>query len=166
MPQANNERSARPRVVVIGVGNAQRGDDAVGHVVAQRLAQELGEQQTIQIVLESGEGTRLMTAWSGTEAAILIDAAIGQATPGTVHRLDAIAQPVTHSWLRCSTHAFGVAEAIELARTLQDLPRSLLVYAIEGEAFVVGTPLSQAVEGAIPEVIAQIRRDLARFAGP
>jgi hydrogenase maturation protease len=59
-----------------------------------------------------------------------------------------------------------VAEAIELARTLQDLPRSLLVYAIEGEAFVVGTPLSQAVEGAIPEVIAQIRRDLARFAGP
>jgi hydrogenase maturation protease len=49
------------------------------------------------------------------------------AAPGTIRRLDAIAQPFPKGAFRRSTHAFGVAEAIELSRAMGELPKSLVV---------------------------------------
>ena len=54
--------------------------------------------------------------------------------------------------LRSSTHAFGVADAVELARALDRLPERLDVYAIEGASFAAGAPLSPAVAAAIDEL--------------
>ena len=45
-----------------------------------------------------------------------------------------------------STHVFGVGEAIELARVLEQLPPILIVYAIEGENFSTGIGLTSKVE--------------------
>jgi hydrogenase maturation protease len=63
----------------------------------------------------------------------------------------------------CSTHAFGVAEAIELARVLQQLPSRLVVYGVEGAHFDIGCDLSAAVLQAVPEVVQQVRQDIAAF---
>ena len=41
-----------------------------------------------------------------------------------------------------STHAVGIGEAIELARTLDRLPGRLIVYAVEGHRFDAGLGLS------------------------
>ena len=50
---------------------------------------------------------------------------------------------------RPSTHAFGLAEAIRLARMLDRLPQELTVYGIEAAHFSAGAPPSAAVlEGA------------------
>jgi hydrogenase maturation protease len=154
-----------PALVVIGVGNPYRGDDAVGHEVVRRLGQELGACEQVRLLLESGEGTRLMAAWQGAETAMLIDAVWSGAEPGTVHRFDAVTQPIQGVWWRTSTHTFGVAEAIALARILQELPARLLVYGIEGGSFAPGTGLSRAVAGVVPEVVAQLRQDIAACTG-
>src|ERR1039457_2451863 len=50
---------------------------------------------------------------------------------------------------RCSTHAFGVAEAVQLARVLERLPRRLLIYGIEGRRFDLGSaPSVEVVEAS------------------
>ena len=54
--------------------------------------------------------------------------------------------------LRSSTHAFGVSDAVELARSLDRLPGRLEVYAIEGASFVAGDRLSPSVERAVAEL--------------
>jgi hydrogenase maturation protease len=88
------------------------------------------------------DGFALLDALAGVEAAILIDAVQSGAAPGTVHRFDAAAQALPPTLLRCSTHALGVAEAVELARALGQLPARLAVYGVEGADFDIGDGLS------------------------
>jgi hydrogenase maturation protease len=159
-----NPTQATSQLVIIGVGHPYRGDDAVGHVVAGCLAKELGEQGQIRLLLEPGEGTRLMAAWKSAGIVILIDATLSGAEPGTLYRIDAVHQSLVHTWWRCTTPAFGVAEAIEFARLLHELPAHLLVYGIEGASFATGAPLSEAVERVIPKVLLQVRHDIASLA--
>ena len=80
---------------------------------------------------------------------VVVDAARSGAAPGTVRRFDARSQPLPVRSLRSSTHAFGVADAIELARSLGRLPERVEVYAIEGASFVAGDSLSPSVERAV-----------------
>jgi hydrogenase maturation protease len=136
--------------LIIGIGNEYRGDDAVGLIVARRLKERLAGSFTV--LEQSGDGAALMEAWQGAETVIIIDAVMSGAAPGTIHRFDASVQPLPKDTFRCSTHAFGVAEAIELSRALSELPQSLVVYGIEGKNFAAGVGLSSEVEKAVGEV--------------
>ena len=143
--------------LLIGIGNAYRNDDGVGPVVIRELqAKGLPDTSCIE---SDGDGATLIDAWSTDSKVILIDAVSSGAKPGTIHRFDALAQPIPASLSFLSTHAFGVAEALRLARALHRLPASLLVYGIEGKNFAVGADLSPEVEHAAHEVVEQIVKE-------
>jgi hydrogenase maturation protease len=134
-------------VVVIGVGNAARGDDAAGLVVARRVGGREHE----------GDPLALLEAWEGAATAVVIDAVRSGAVPGTVHRFEAGDAALPARLRRStSTHAVGLAEAIELARALDRLPPRLIVYGIEGERFTAGAELSPAVAAAVEVVAAAV----------
>ena len=149
------------RIGVIGIGNEARGDDAVGLVVARHLRHDAQDNVTVQEV--RGEGFGLLDRWQSTDAVILIDASRSGAPPGTIHRLEPLLQTIPHGLFSCSTHAFGVAEAIELARVLHQLPPRLVVYGVEGACFDIGSEMSAAVLRAVPDVVRQVRQDIAVF---
>ena len=137
------------RIVVIGIGNALRGDDGAGVAVAERL----------HAVTCDEEPSRLIEAWEGADAAVLIDTVVSGAPPGTVHRFDASDGPIAARELRSSTHAIGLAETIELARALGRLPRRVVVYGIEGASFEAGAPLSPEVVDAVNRLAAMIEEE-------
>lgn len=145
------------RVVVIGVGNLDRGDDAAGREVARRL-RAAGERH-VDIVELDGEATRILAALEGVEDAVLIDACLSGAPAGAIHRFDAAGLPAAASF-GLSSHGFGLAEAIDLGKTLGALPRRCIVYAIEAESFERGKPVSDAVARAIDEVTEQVRNEI------
>jgi hydrogenase maturation protease len=147
-------------LLVIGVGNALRGDDAVGLVVLERLRAAL---PAVPMREESGEGAALMEAWAAAQQVFIIDATASGAAPGTIHRLDAQAQPIPAEFFHYSTHDFGVAEAIEMARVLGRLPASLVIYGIEGSSFNFGAELTPAVARAVPEVVQRLQQEIARL---
>ena len=126
----------------------------MGLVVARRLREAAPE--SVRVLEESGEGAGLMESWQDADTVILIDAVHSGAKPGTLHRLDAHLQPLAKKFFRFSTHAFGVAEAIELARALGRLPPRLIVYGVEGKSFEAGVGLSPEVEAAAPEVVERV----------
>jgi len=145
--------------LVIGVGNALRGDDAAGLHVARRLT-----ARGVEGVHEaSGETASLMELWQGASCVFLADAAQSGAEPGTVTRLDASSHPLPAAFLHCSTHAFGVAEAVELARSLGSLPPRIIVFGIEGGSFEHGAPLSPAVEAGVRKAVEMIEAELDEF---
>ena len=72
-----------------------------------------------------GEPVGLIEEWTGADAVIVVDAVSSGAPPGTIHRLDPLAEPIPAALSQGSTHAFGLAETIELARALDRLPRRL-----------------------------------------
>jgi hydrogenase maturation protease len=141
-------------VIVIGVGNAFRGDDGAGLAVAGRLRELSPEGIDVREV--DGDASALVHAWSDADRVVVVDAAASGATPGTVRRFDACSGPLPASHVRSSTHAFGVPDAVELGRALGRLPRSLEVYAIEGASFEAGEPLTPAVMRAVDEVASEL----------
>ena len=147
--------------MIIGVGNSDRGDDAAGWLAARRL-RSLG----LDAREHSGEGVALLEAWTGAGRVILIDAVVTGAPPGTITVWDARNAPLQREAFRCSTHAFGVAEGVELARTLDRLPASLTIYGIEAQQFQPGAELSPAVSGAIEKLVERIAREVARCTNP
>jgi hydrogenase maturation protease len=153
------ERPARG--VVIGIGNPDRGDDGLGRAVARRLAGAL--PAGVALVEETGEAARLVSRLQAADAAILVDASASGAAPGTIRCLDVAASPLPAGLFALTTHGVGLAEAIELARALGTLPPRCTVYAIEGEAFGLGAPLSPAVAAAVVDVAARIAAETATW---
>ena len=138
---------------MLGVGNAYRGDDAVGLAVAGRVRERAPE---LEVVVCEQEPIQLLDAWTGADLALLVDAVSSGAPPGTVHRLDATAEPVPATVFRGSTHAFGVAEVVELGRALGRLPGRLLVFGVEGAAFSAGDELTPAVAAAVEPLVEEL----------
>jgi len=136
----------RASVVVIGVGNALRHDDAVGLEVARRLRERAGAEG-IEVLEQEGEAIALLDMWEQADAVVLVDAARSGSAPGTIHRVDATFEPVPAQLLgSSSTHAVGIDEAIELARALGRLPARVVVYGVEGRRFEAGIGLSEEIE--------------------
>lgn len=150
------------RLLVIGIGQEWRGDDAAGLLIARRLREMLGPELAIQE--KSGAAGDLLAAWQGAAAVILADAVRGGGPPGEIYRF-----PVHETALPAdlfpatSSHAWGVAQAVALGQALQQLPPFLVVYGIEGQDFGIGQTLSPAVAQAIPRAARLIRQEIEEF---
>ncbi len=152
----SGDRSSR--IVIIGVGNEYRGDDAIGLIAARRLRERLGSQADIREL--SGEGAAVIDAMQNANNAIIIDAAESGADPGTVFRYDATSERIPTGHFHYSTHAFSVAEAVETARALGQLPKMVIVYGIEGKSFDYGENLSPGLDDAVEVVVDRILSEL------
>jgi len=149
-------RGTVPSGLVVGIGNRLRGDDAAGCLVADALL--AGPHPGFDIVTSDGNVSTLLD-WFGRYSAIaLVDAVLGAeaARPG---RWDVLAAPLPRSWSRASSHAFGVAEAVELARVLGKLPRRLVAYGVPARDFGFAAPLSAPARRGVSRTAARIRRE-------
>jgi hydrogenase maturation protease len=142
------------RVVVIGIGNPDRGDDAFGRMVAGRLRGRLPRH--VRLIEQDGEATSLLEQLASSDTAILIDAAVSGGEPGDIQRFDAVSKPLPAARFGLSTHGFGLGEAIELARILGQLPPRCFVYVVEAASFELGAALSPELVPAIDEVAARV----------
>jgi len=147
------------RVVVIGVGNALRGDDAAGLAVAERIRTHAGENVDVRICEE--EPTRLIDAFGDADVAFVVDAVATGAPAGTMHRFDASSAPIPSTELRSSTHALGIGETLELARALGRLPRTTVVFGVEGSKFTAGEHLTPAVAKGVARTAATLLEEVA-----
>ena len=134
-----------------------RGDDAVGLLAARRLCQDLGDR--VEVIEAEMVGVGIVELMKGVRVAILIDAARSGQRPGTIHRLDASTGPIAVGMFPSSSHALGVSEALELARVLGVLPKTVIVYGIEVGDTEAGQPLSPPVVRALEEVVARVIRE-------
>ncbi len=136
--------------LVIALGNRQRGDDAVGPLVADRLVARAPGVEVLEGALDP---MALVNAWEGRPSVIVVDAASSGAPPGTIHRPGAHGDPLPKEIARCSSHGGGLAEALALARALGRSPPALRLYAIEAASCEAGEPLSPRVAAALEDVV-------------
>ena len=141
--------AARP--VLIGVGTPYAGDDAAGLLVAERLA-ALADPG-FDIRTSQGIAADIVTLMQDRDQALLIDACRSDASPGTIHKLDATTETLPTYLTNTSTHGMGLAEAIGLAKALGTLPARCAIWAIEGRSFELGAALAPEVEAAIENCV-------------
>ncbi len=151
-----------PQVLIIGIGQEWRGDDAAGLLVARQLRRTAGSGVTV--LENSGALTDLLAAWQGAEAAILVDALTAGSPPGEIYRFPVHEKPLPPDLFpAASSHAWGVARALALGRVLRQLPPYLVVYGISGRDFGLGAGLSAEVARALPEASRQIRQEVEAY---
>jgi hydrogenase maturation protease len=134
---------------VVCLGNALRGDDGAGPEVARRL-----REHRIAALAETPES--LLSGWDRGEDVVVVDSVRSGAPPGTVHRIDARREPLPAGMTSGSTHLLGLADAVELARVTDRLPRTLEIIGIEGATFELGAGLTPAVELAVERVVREL----------
>ncbi len=143
------------RPLILGIGNEYRQDDAAGILVARALAAD--PPPGWEVREHHGEGTGLMALWKGRRWVILVDAVTSGGLPGQLHDIPAYLQPLPADFLAFSSHAFGLAQAIEMSRLLGDLPPRLEVIGIEAAGFAQGAAMTPDVVRALQGAIRTIR---------
>jgi len=137
-------------LLVIGVGNPDRGDDAAGWIAAKRVADRCqgwvgGGPGKVRVCQSAGDPASLIDAWDGAEDVVVIDAVVTGGPVGTVCVVDLLRQPGFPVGRQVSSHGMGPAEAVALARSLDTLPASLTLVGIEAKSFTPGDGLSPGV---------------------
>jgi len=147
-------------VLIVGVGNPDRGDDGAGRAVARRLGRR--KPPDARIVETEGEATALLALMESAAAVYFIDACVSGEPAGHIHRIDVTRCDLPAASFGMSSHGFGLTEAVALAKTLQRLPPCCVVYAIEAAGFDLCAPLSQAVDRAVDVVVVALLREIER----
>jgi hydrogenase maturation protease len=168
MSDAVDQKAAVRKILVACLGNPERGDDALGTMVAQKLAGRLPAD--VALAVRGGDMLSLIDDWAGFDALVCVDAAAPMGDPGRIHRIDLDSDELPRNMSLSSCHAFGLVDAISLARTLKCAPQDIIVYAVEGCSFDGGALMTEAVAAAASEVahrviaeIGQLRRSRAEF---
>ncbi len=137
-------------MLIVGVGNEWRRDDGAGIEVARRVRDAAG-RAGVEVHEQQGELSGLVDLWRGVDRVVLVDTMRARLPAGAVRRFDASHAPLPASVNgSTSTHAFGLSDAIELARTLDRLPARVIVYGIQADRFEAGAGLSQPLTAALP----------------
>lgn len=150
--------------VIIGMGNPQLTDDGVGSAVAYAVAGQVGADRLTVIELHTG-GMRLMEAMAGFRRAVVVDAMVTGAVPGTVVRFDANNFVTTKN--SYSSHDTDFATALTMGELLGvALPEQISFWGIEAaECVLFGESLTPEVAAAVPRAVALIVDELLRDGG-
>jgi len=170
MAGAPGRRPGIGRSLVVGLGSPDRGDDAIGPIVAGVVARTVAARQLPDVVVvEREDPTSLVDLMDpngpdgGSDTVVIIDAVRSGAAAGTIAVLEAGAGApgLGASGARldpgpAGTHGFGLAGALELARALDRLPPRVVIIGVEATDFAHGVPLSDAVEAAVGPAVAAV----------
>lgn len=157
------DRNQDNDVILIGVGNPLRGDDGAGREILRRLKSCL-RRDRVAFAECSGDGADLMSTWEGYGRVYFFDAVMNQGKPGRVHRWDANEQAIPSDYFRYSSHAFSLAEAIEMGKVLDRLPGAAIIYGVEGLSFEHGERLTEPVLDGIDQVVTRVRQEVTGYA--
>jgi hydrogenase maturation protease len=153
----------RPRkTLVLGLGNPILTDDGVGLVVAARLRADLAGAAGVEIDEEYNGGLRLMERLAGYDRAVIIDAIVSGAAPGTLHLLSVEDMPTQRT---AGAHDVSLPTALELGRQaglpLPD-PSCIRIIAVEAaDVTTFGESLTPEVAAAVPRAVRAVHAALA-----
>lgn len=156
-----DQRAVPRKVLVVGLGNPDRGDDGIGALVAKALAGRLPADVTL--IARSSDMMSLIEDWAGFDALVCVDAAAPMGAPGRVHRINLTIDELPSGMSFTSSHAFGLADTVRLARALKLAPQDIVVYAVEGCCFDGGEPVTVDVAAAAGEVAHRIIAEVDRL---
>ncbi len=150
-------------LVVIGCGNLNRSDDAVGVRVVQQLRRQFGESlpDGVRLFDAGTGGIEVMFQARGARGLIVVDACRSGSDAGAIFRLpgseiDTMHQPTY------SLHDFRWDHAVHAGRRIfgADFPEDLTVYLVEAGSLELGTELTAPVSRAVTRVCEHVTQSI------
>ncbi len=161
------------KVLLLGLGNELRSDDAVGLRVVRQVQEQMknmpdepvsSQKETLVDIMESEEmGLALLDYITGYDELVLVDSLqTGKVPPGSLHELGEEDLKVVKG---LSPHYLGISEVWALGHaTGLPMPRRLKIFAVEvKDPFTVGTQLSPEVNETIPGLVFRVIQYLMKI---
>jgi hydrogenase maturation protease len=147
------------------MGNPLLSDDGVGIAVARAVADRLHNSINLTVTELHTGGIRLMEAMAGFRRAVVVDAMLSGAAPGTVAQFDSVDFVTTKNTF--SSHDTDFATAYELGRmTGVLLPEQVSFWGIEAREFdLFGERFTDEVAAALPGAVNRIVAQLMAWEG-
>lgn len=152
-----------PSTLILGLGNVLLTDEAVGPVVASRLAAELEGDLSLRILDGGTLSFTLAVPIGECQQLIVVDAAAMGDRPGSVRVFEGEAMDHQLSHHANSVHEVSLADLLDMARLTDSLPPRRALIGIEPGVVDWGDALTPAVDAAIPEAMTRAQELLTRW---
>ena len=163
MTDAHSAFNIPHSTLILGLGNALRGDDGAGPAVIEWLDQQALPAE-VEVVDGGTAGLDVVSTLMGHERAIIVDAAnIGRA-PGEWVRFTPDVAQLKDNATTLSLHSAGLAEALALGAALNVLPPTIIIYGVQPQNLDWSAQLSDEVQAAVAEVGQAIVAEVMRTA--
>ena len=150
-----NVSTSPGRLLVVGCGNPDAGDDSAGLEIVRRLS-ELGDCGC-DLRSETAPGLELLDIFPLADVIVFVDAVTCGVVPGTLFLTSLPSKELEPRALgSLSCHGWGLAEVLKLAHALRRTVPRLFLLGIEAGTVAPGDSRSPAVEQGISLVIERI----------
>ena len=152
-------------ILVLGIGQSLRGDDASG-LDAVELWQQIHPRTASRVRVELSEfpGMEILNFLDGMDAAVIVDAVQSNGLVGMVIRIrmEELASFKTEAG---SSHGWGVVETLQLGISINPgiANKKITFIGIVGENFEIGTGISHAVQEAVPMAGQMIEKEISEW---
>lgn len=153
-----------PKILIAGVGNELRQDDAFGVLLAKKLHEEAGFPESVKVMEIGSAGLHLVQQlFDKYDMLVLLDVVSWGGEPGTIHfrEIDVkdIRQlpPEEKNKFMADAHYIDPLKALMLAKALDVFPSKVIFLGCEtAEHEEIGFGLSAQVHNAIPVAYKQV----------
>lgn len=153
-----------PKILIAGVGNELRQDDAFGVLLAKKLIDEAQFPDSVTVMEIGSAGIHLVQQlFDKYDVLILLDVVSWGGEPGTVHFKEIEVKDIRElpaeekNEFMADMHYINPLKALMLAKALNVYPQKVLFLGCEtAEHEEIGIGLSPAVNNAIPEAFTKI----------
>lgn len=147
-----------PKILIAGVGNELRQDDAFGVLLAEKLQQEANFPPSVVVMAIGAAGIHLVQQlFDGYTVLILLDIVKWGGVAGTLHFREVDVKDITklpqdeQNEFLADMHYINPLKALMMAKALTVLPTEVLFLGCESEEHEeMGIGVSAAVEAAMP----------------
>jgi hydrogenase maturation protease len=154
-----------PKILIAGVGNELRQDDAFGVLLAQKLQQEASFPPSVKIMEIGSGGIHLVQQlFDKYDVLILLDIVKWGGAAGTIHFKEVDVKDVNElptdekNDFLADMHYINPLKALMMAKAINILPKKVLFLGCESEQHEeIGIGLSEAVEAAMPVAFSKLK---------
>jgi hydrogenase maturation protease len=159
----------QPKILIAGVGNELRQDDAFGVLLAQKLQQEASFPSSVKVMEIGSAGIHLVQQlFDKYDILILLDIVKWGGAAGTIHFKEVEVKDISQlptdekNEFLADMHYINPLKALMMAKALNVLPKQVLFLGCESEEHEeIGIGLSAAVNNAVIPAFDKIKSWIA-----
>ena len=148
------------RILLAGIGNVRRGDDAIGPACVHHLLAHVRFPPDVEVADLGPPGLALALHLAAADVVVFVDSLRGPA-PGTIAAYDDAALAFVARAPRLDAHGPALTESVFIARLAGGKPHDVRLIGLAGACFDPGAPVTPMVRARVPALSERVLAELA-----
>lgn len=149
-------------IAVVGIGNILLSDEGIGVRVVEGLQKFTCWPNNLKLIDGGTTGLDLVSALSGCQKLIVVDAVYGDQAPGSIY-VFSNEQIKQYFHNRFSLHEIGIREVLLVLSELGRPVEEVIIIGVQPAVIEMGLELSQPVQGQLGNALGAVFQQLSNW---